>query len=94
MEFNDDHAVGTSITASEFDVEIGIRQKMTQTINARIAWAMLLKETLRTDVPEFIDVASLCLLLSFSDAHSPTVAPDLFKFAALDALKTSDRPIE
>jgi len=96
MEFNGDqcHAVGTSITANEFDVEIGIRQKMTQTINARIAWAMLLKETLQTGVPEFIDVASLCLLLSLSDAHSPTVAPDSFKFAALDALKTSDRPIE
>ena len=42
----------------------------------------------------FIDVSSLCLLLSLSDAHLPTVAPDLLKFAALDALKTSDRPIE
>ena len=26
---------------------------MTQTINARIAWAMLLKETLQTRVPEY-----------------------------------------
>jgi len=37
--------------------------------------------------------ARICLL-SLSDAHSPTVAPDSFKFAVLDALKISDRPIE
>jgi len=96
MELDDDqyHAIGPAITASEFDIEIGIRQKMTQTINARIAWAMLLKEILQTGVPEFADVASLCLSSSLSDAHSPSVAPESFKSAALDALKTSDRPTE
>jgi hypothetical protein len=37
----------TQITSSEFNVEIGMRQRMAETINARIAWAMLLKESLQ-----------------------------------------------
>jgi len=41
-----------------------------------------------------VDRCARICLLSLSDAHSPTVAPDSFKFAALDALKISDRPIE
>ena len=99
MESDDDqcHAAEHatfSITASEFDVEIGIRQRMTQAINARIAWAMLLKETLQTGLLESTHVALLWLSISPLDVHSLSVAPDSFRFAALDALKTSDKPTE
>lgn len=71
-----DDANFSHFAASEFNVEIGIRQRMTEAINSRIAWAMLLKESLQ------------------AGTQPPSIAPVSFRYAALDALKTSDKSVE
>ena len=77
------HAVGTSITASEYrhtpedDTDNQCSDCLGNVVKGNTA-----------------DTCARICLLSLSDAHSRTVAPDLLKFAALDPLKTSDRPIE
>lgn len=38
----------SQIAASEFNLEIGLRERVTQTLNARIAWAMLMRDSLQT----------------------------------------------
>lgn len=47
-EDQQDHSVLSGALASEFNLEIGIRERMAQTLDARIAWAILLKESLGT----------------------------------------------
>ncbi|KAF9448329.1 hypothetical protein P691DRAFT_53677 [Macrolepiota fuliginosa MF-IS2] len=69
-----DRELLSQTTASEFNLEIGLRERITQTLNARIAWATLLKESLQEGV------------------RTHAVAPESFKYAAFDALKTSERP--
>lgn len=40
------HEILSETLVSEFNLEIGLRERMTELLNARIAWASLLRESL------------------------------------------------
>lgn len=64
------------LIAEEIDLEIAIRQRLLNTIDSRITWALLLQEALARD----------------SSTPAPDGTPDDFQEAALDALNAVEAP--
>ncbi|KIK41923.1 hypothetical protein CY34DRAFT_805487 [Suillus luteus UH-Slu-Lm8-n1] len=64
------------LIAEEIDLEIAIRQRLLNTIDSRITWALLLQEALARD----------------SSTPAPDATPDDFQEAALDALNAVEAP--
>ncbi|KAG2133346.1 hypothetical protein DEU56DRAFT_420724 [Suillus clintonianus] len=66
----------SQLIAEEIDLEIAIRQRLLNTIDSRITWALMLQEALTRDSPTPV----------------PDAAPDDFQEAALDALNAVEVP--
>ncbi|KAI0027781.1 hypothetical protein K488DRAFT_15597, partial [Vararia minispora EC-137] len=66
------------IVFEEIDLEIGIRQRLQETVHSRIAWALLLQESLKSGIS--------------SEAFLRDESFD-FQSAALDALRAAEVPI-
>lgn len=75
---------------SEIDLEIGLKQRLAQALQARIAWASILQDSLLSG--RFLSYLPLFFLTLRTE--DTTEAPTLFKDIALSALATIDADLE
>lgn len=87
------HEVLSETLVSEFNLEIGLRERMTELLRARIAWASLLRESLAKGSPLSPSHTSLPPLF-ISDTQTHMASPDSFRYAAFDSLRAAEKPFE